>query len=424
MTAILLTIATMAILLIARRKLSIGISAVISGLFLAWATKSIPGGLQTLGISFYETFLRPEGYDILLAVAFITMLGNIMRVSGAMDELVQYIRLLVRDTRKVIFLIPSFGSLLAGPGAGVLPAPLLDSVGDEIGLSQEKKTVATVLFRHLWYAIYPIYTPFILLQQTSGMPYSALLLPGITSMIVVGAVSARFVFKDVPTESGVNTVSAASEIPPDNVRSVLPVVGKMLYADMPLLVLLILVIGFNVSFPVSCGLSCLCALLPVSLEQPFFSEVKRRIFEGAIPGLNWNVMETVAGILFFSRVVVNSGLVNMLAPALSGHALSLLILSVIVPFTVGFMIGSHTGTVGLALPLLLPLTQGQPDTNGFLALFYLSSLMGYMVSPAHVCFIGTLQCLDADLKGAWRMVFVSGIAGLIVCLAFGIYWIL
>lgn len=422
MNAMLLTVATAAIFLAARRKLSMGVSAVISGLFLAWAAKGITGGLQTLAISLYTTFIKPEGFNILLAVVFINMLGNVMRASGAMDELVYYIRMLSRDTRKLVFLIPSFTTLVAGPGAGVLPAPLLDPVGDEIGLSQEKKTVATIVFRHMWYSVYPIYTPFILLEQTSGMPYSALLLPAITSLIVVGLVSTRLVFRDLPVDAAESAVAAASETASNGVRSILHAIGKMLFAAIPLVVLVVLRIGFKVSFTVSCGLSCICAVLPMSAERPFFSELKRRIIEGAIPGFNWKVMETVAGVLFFSHVVVNSGLVSMLAPALSGHALSLVILSVIVPFAIGFMIGSHIGTVGLALPLLLPLTQANPETGGFLALFYLSSLMGYMVSPVHVCFIGTLQCLNAELKEAWRMLVVCGVAGFIVCLAFGVYW--
>ena len=424
MTPVFLMIATVIILLAARPKLGIGISSVISGLFLAIASGGTLGGLRTLVASFCETVIEPAGYSILIAVAFITMLGNTMRISGAMDELVQTIRLLVQDTRKVAFLIPSFGSLLAGPGAGVLLATLLDSVGDEIGLSNERKAVASVLFRHIWFAIYPVYTPFILLQQTSGMAYSALLVPGLTCLVVVGALAVYLVFRDIPATRGTSHACASQEILPDNVGDVMLVVGKLMLTAMPLIVLLTLRIGFNVSFPVSCGLGCLTALLPTSSGRPFFPEVKRRILEGAIPGLNWHVIVTVAGTRFFSHVVVNSGLVSMIAPSLSGYALSLVLLSVGVPFIVGFVVGSHTATIGLALPLLLPLLQGRADGNDFLALFYLSSLMGYMVSPAHLCIVGAMQCLNADFRDVWCRVLISGIVGLIICVLFGMYWLM
>jgi hypothetical protein len=416
-------IVTVILLLATRQRFGIGISYVISGLFLAIVSSGIPSGLKTIVIAFTETVIEPSGYSLLIAVAFITMLGNIMRISGAMDELVPTIRLLVKDIRKLMFLMPSFGSLLAGPGAGVLPVPLVDSIGNEIGMSSERKALASLLFRHIWFAIYPVYTPFILLHETSGMAYSALLVPGLTCLIAVGLLAVYFVFGDTHAAKGTNHASTSEKACSDNASNILSVVRKLLLTSLPLIAVLTLRIGFNMSFPLSCGFGCLTALLPLSAGQSFFSEIKRRIIEGALPGLNWHVILTFAGIRFFSYVVINSGFVNTIAAILSGYSLSLILLSVGVPFIVGFVVGSHTAAIGLALPLLMPLLPGQAVDNSYLALLYLSSLMGYTTSPAHLCTIGAVQCLNADFRYVWYRVLIAGIAGLIICMLFGIYWL-
>ena len=63
MTPVFLMIATVIILLAARPKLGIGISSVISGLFLAIASGGTLRGLRTLVASFCETVIEPAGYS-------------------------------------------------------------------------------------------------------------------------------------------------------------------------------------------------------------------------------------------------------------------------------------------------------------------------------------------------------------------------
>ena len=113
----------------------------------------------------------------------------------------------------------------------------------------------------------------------------------------------------------------------------------------------------------------------------------------------------------------------MIAPSLSGYALSLVLLSV------GAV---HCGLCGrfayrdnrISVAYSLAFITRSGDGNGFLALFYLSSLMGYMVSPAHLCIVGAMQCLNADFRDVWCRVLISGIVGLIICVLFGMYWLM
>ncbi len=429
------------ILAAVRWKINIGIAASVAGVLLAVMSGD---WWHTIRESFRQTALEPEGFGLLLAIAFITTLGATMKVSGAMDELVRCVRRLARDARVVAVLLPSFTGLLSVPGASLFSAPLVDTAGDEVGMTQEQKAVANVFFRHLWFYIYPVYPAFILVKQTSGMPYSALLVPGLLAAGLTLVLTARVAFRNTePSISGdverTPLQAAAGALPGRGPAArhgagtgIAVQVGEgvwrtawsVLLAAAPLAVVLVLSLGASVDFSISAGLGVLAAVLLVPPGKPYFHEVRRRLSEGTIPGIGWSTVGTVAGVVFFSRVVINAHVLEALAANASAHASSLLVFSFVVPLAVGFATGSHPAAVGIGLPLLLPLVKDLATGYRFVALFYIVSLAGYTVSPAHVCLIGSVQCLKSDLVRTWRMSLLPTAAVILFGLALGIWWML
>ncbi len=442
-----LTIGTILILAAVRYKVNIGIAAAAAGLIVAVTSG---GGLAVLTASLTEAVIESAGLTLLLSIAFITMIGNIMKASGALDDLTRGICRVIRDARVVAFILPSLVGLLSVPGSSVFSAPLVDSVGRSLGMTREQRVTTNVMFRHGWYYIYPIYAPLLMIQQISGVRYSVFVLPGAIAALVVFVLTARMVFRKEPLTSepsssiddgcigscgcsdcvsakvsvrvgtGVNAgneaVAESGDVAMVSARSVC----SILVAASPILVVLLFGVGTSINFSIATALGALTALFAAPSDRPYLKEVARRFREGAIPGIDWQVVGTVAGTVFFGRTIVNSRVLASMTVGTgsSVSVLSLFIFGFALPFLSGFIIGSHLPAVGIAGPLLVPLLSGLPNPAGMVVALYMAAFSGYLLSPAHVCFISTVQYLKADVRSSWRMLWGPGGAGLLLGLLF------
>ena len=375
--------------------------------------------------------VEPAGLTLLVSIAFITMIGHIMKTSGALDELTRGIGRVIRDARVVAFMLPSLVGLLSVPGSSVFSAPLVDSVGRSLGMTREQRVTTNVMFRHGWYYIYPIYAPLLLIQQISGVPYSAFLLPGAVASLAVFVLTARTVFRTEPLAAEpCSSTGEGSEGSRDSINMSLDanvnagddaatVSGaamptrpaySILVAASPILVVLLFGVGTSINFSIATALGALTALLVAPSDGPYLKEVARRFREGAVPGIDWQVVGTVAGTVFFGRTIVNSQVLASMAAGTGSSAsvLSLFVFGFAVPFLAAFIIGSHLPAVGIAGPLLVPLLSGLPRPAGLVVALYMAAASGYLVSPAHVCFISTVQYLKADTRSSWRMLWGPG----------------
>ncbi len=425
-----------AILIIAavRYRVNVGIAAAVAGLIVA-ATSG--GGLAVLTASLREAVVEPAGLTLLVSIAFITMIGNVMKVSGALDDLTRGIGRVIRDARVVAFMLPSLVGLLSVPGSSVFSAPLVDSVGRNLGMTREQRVTTNVMFRHGWYYIYPIYAPLLLIQQISGVPYSAFLLPGAVASLAVFVLTARTVFRKVPltteprssigdgggglcgcsddsTNAGDDPMTASGAMMPARP------VYSILMAASPILVVLLFGVGTSMNFSIATALGALTALLVARSDGPYLKEVARRFREGAVSGIDWQVVGTVAGTVFFGRTIVNSQVLASMAAGTGSSAsvLSLFVFGFVLPFLAAFITGSHLPGVGVAGPLLVPLLGGLPKPSGLVVALYMAAASGYLLSPAHICFLSTVQYLKADTRSSWRMLWGPGGAGLLLALLF------
>ncbi len=391
-----------------KRKFHIGLTSVVAAVILSLFSGQ---AWTVLTVSLVDTLLAPSNRTLLLAIALITALGKTMQVSGAMTTLADSTQKLFRTPKGTIFVLPALVGFLSVPGASIFSAPMVDASGRQLGMSTEQRAVANVYFRHLWYLVYPLYPPFILLQQMSGIPYQALLFPGLIAMAASFATAAYVSFRGAanPVEHQENH---AREALPAFISSVLPLVA-----------VLGLSLGAGLSFPLAVLIGIVLALLIVPGQGLNTDNLGKRLREGVLAGIDWHIVSAVAGIVFFSRVVVNSGAVTVLAARFSLKASSLLMLALAVPFLVGFITGSHQGAIGIVLPILLPLLAGQPNGHRLVALLYMASLGGYLMSPAHVCLIGTIEYLKGDLVATWRLAWLPTGVLLMVTLIFGLVWV-
>lgn len=426
-----LIIAILLILVGVRKKVNVGLPALAGAIIMALVSEDT---WQVLKNAFVDTFLMPSGYDLLIAIALITVLGNTMKVSGALEKLTDSIRGVARDPRIITIVVPALIGFLNVPGAAVFSAPIVDSAGDQVGMSREQKVVANIFFRHILFFFYPLYPPYLVARQFVNLPFSYILWPGLVGALVSLVIASYLAFrgtsftpKDHESGSGQPNAGALMKRFWQFIRTFIP-------ACAPFIIILGLAgfLQWPFSICIFVGIVAAVLIVPSRSESgtgigigtgalSYFAEVYRRIRYGVIPGINWGIAAAIAGIVFFSKSILHSSAVDVLRTTLSGGSTSILLLVIVAPFLTGFFVGLHQGAVAIVLPILMSAAAGRSDFLYLVVLMYYASMMGYILSPAHVCVVGTVEYLKADFMKSWRMAWIPVGCVLALVVACGIY---
>ena len=410
-----LIFAILLILIGVRKKVNVGLSALAGALIMALVSGNT---WQVLKNAFIDTFLTPSGYDLLIAIALITVLGNTMKVSGALEKLTASIGGVARDPRIITIVIPALFSFLNVPGAAVFSAPIVDSAGDQVGMKKEQKVVANIFFRHIPFFIYPLYPAYLMIRQMVDLPFSYIFWPGLAGALISFTIASYLAFR--------GTSFAAKDPPVGTFRQRLwQFIKTFIPACTPFIIILGLAgfLGLPFSICILAGIVAAVLIAPSGSGKDapsYMAEVRRRVRYGVIHGVNWGLAAAIAGIVFFSKSILHSSAVDILGNMPGGSA-SILILTVLAPFLTGFFVGLHQGAVAIILPILMSAAGGRSDFLYLVVLMYFASMMGYILSPAHVCVVGTVEYLKADFMKSWRLAWIPVGCVLALVVVCGIY---
>jgi uncharacterized protein len=98
------------------------------------------------------------------------------------------------------------------------------------------------------------------------------------------------------------------------------------------------------------------------------------------------------------------------------------IMLIIIPFITGFMIGNNAASLGVALPILLPVL-GQGNYNlGQLGIIFVSSFSGYVGSPIHLCTYLTCEYFKAPLSKVLLKVNLFGLFFIALALVVSLFY--
>lgn len=429
-----LVIAVLLMLVGARKKVNVGLTALAGAIIMALASKD---AWQVLKNAFMDTFLEPSGYDLLIAIALITVLGNTMKVSGALEQLTASIRGVARDPRIITIVVPALFSFLNVPGAAVFSAPIVDSAGDQVGMTKEQKVVANIFFRHIPFFFYPLYPAYLLTRQMVDLPFSYILWPGLAGALVAFIVASYLAFRGTSFKrrdcaEGIfhnSELAAAQENSHSGtfMKHFWQFIRTFIPAYTPLIIILFLALFLHLPFSlcILAGIVTAVFIAPTGSgngASSYMAEVRRRVTKGVLKGLNWELAGAIAGIVFFSNSILHSAAVDFLSSSMSGSGASIIILASVVPFLTGFFIGLHQGAVAVTLPLLISAAAGRSDFLYLVVMLYFASMMGYILSPAHVCVVGTVEYLKADFMKSWRLAWIPVVC-VLALLAVGVVFL-
>lgn len=399
---ILIAIAVISVMAI--KRINIGLAMLAGSAVLVVLT---PLSLDSAGAAVQKAFSDPETWILMGSVLLIGILGYVLKNSGAMAAMVDSLMQLLGDARWIIAMVASLIGALTVPGGSMFTAPMVDNLGDNLGMGPEYKTGVNIVFRHVWYVFLPIIPSMLTAASLAGSTAKELAVYNLPALLA-GLVAAWFLLlHSLPRSGGVRWD---------------PAIFLKFLINMAPLFLVIIIYVLGVPFLISLSLGVVLALF--NLPGPGAeSWLKRTLVTGfsrgkkmLLPGIRLQLPLAVAGVMVFKELLAAGGLVTVFAQDLVGKGFPLWLLMVTLPFFIGLATGFHEAAIGIAIPIFLPLLSSNMILAG-VSLTYIAATIGYTLSPLHLCVILTREYFGAKFLGTYR--YIAPVALIMLLVALG-----
>lgn len=404
-------LAVVLIMVLAIKRINIGL-AMLAGSVLICV--GIPLQPQAVAEACKSALLSPVTWELAAAVLLIGALGYVLKASGALDVMVDSLLKLLGDPRGILLVLPSLIGALTVPGGAMMSAPMVDQLGDRVGIGPEYKTGINIIFRHIWYIALPIIPSLILAASLAGISprqLAVLNLPALAAGVVAGWL---LLLHRLPGKNRGNWNNG------DFRRFVLSI--------LPILLIIGAYLLLGINFVLALLIGIVAALL--NLPEPGQGNIAARMAGTALrraktmilPGLRPQLLLVVAGVMLFKELLAASDVLTDFAADLIGLGIPMWLLLTVLPLLIGLATGSHEAAVGIAMPIFVGLLPANTYLAG-VGLTYIAATMGYMTSPLHLCLILTREFFNARFAKIYRytapVALAMLIAGLVTALVRG-----
>jgi integral membrane protein (TIGR00529 family) len=396
------------IVLLLSRKLNLGLvlllASVAVGLLFAYPFPEIVRDVLLTSVDLLTLRLA-------LAVVMIITLGELLRQTAGLSGLVEALQALIPNGRIVIAALPALVGFLPMVGGAMFSAPMVDEVGDRLGINGERKTFVNYWFRHIWEPVLPIYPAMLLAAALLGLTTTQL--AGATWPLVAAAVTGGLLFGlwGLPRHGD-------NDPPPIPYRQSLRTLASSVWP-------IALVIVMSLTLPVDERLTLILSLVVTIGLMLVVKRIPLRdlgtILRERIP---WKTVVVIFGALIFRCVLENSGAVLAVSDALTELRLPLSLVAFGVPFIAGLLTGLVVAGFSIGFPVILPLVVADSGAvpPEWAAWLMAGGFLGAMLSPVHLCLALTRVYFKAEWGPIYRRIapaalLVAATAGGIVLLS-------
>jgi len=405
-------IAFAVILILIRKKINFGVSLLLGSLVIGVfslqviAPIDIPKAMIEASVySFEEQQVMTETIELALLMTLIFVLAKCMQETGAITKLIESLRTFF-SKGGTLGVIPAVYGLMPVQGGALFSAPQINKEGEKYKLKKDQKNFLNIWFRHVWFPIYPISSAMILICSIkfSGVSLQMLMLanlPSFVGMIIIGYLYLRKYTKNTPlttTASKKNTQGLVYLLP--------PVVPLMFY---PLKFLGVsetrcFLLGVTVSFLVLYGL--------LKIEWRVYLHVLKK-------SVTWKLALAIFGIMILREMITKSQTHVLLAEMMQNLAFPALVIVIVIPLLLGTLTGYNLGAVALSYPLVEPFFAFTGvNIIGLTSIIFMCSLIGYLISPIHLCNVLSSEYFKTDTTRMYRMFLPAAFALLLLQILF------
>jgi integral membrane protein (TIGR00529 family) len=388
------------ILLLIKKKVSLGPSILLGGLFLSLLFGlPISQTFKHAGVALVEW----PTIHLLIIVLLILTFGEFLKQLKSLEDLGAGLENLFRSTKLLLIFLPATVGLLPMPAGAMMSAPMVEQIGVKRNLSAEVKMVVNYWFRHILEFVWPLYLGLVLTASLLSISLREVILaqlPLSVAMILGGllfCVRRIKVDKNVGQPRGRRLENLALAI-----KGILPV---------------LLVVGLNLTLRVDIAVALGLSMAIFGLIR----KVEMKKWVGMIrTAITLEIVILILAVMVFKKLITVSGAIEAIPSSLADLGVSPIFAIVTVPFAVGLLTGMTSAFVGISYPVLFSFLSPNGVNYGYMMLAYGAGFAGVMLSPVHLCLVVTRSYFKASLSGIYRMLlpaaFVLIVLGLILVL--------
>ena len=396
------------ILILIRKKVNFGLSlfvgSLIVGVFSLEVITPIDIPKAMIEASFYsfeKQQIMTETLELALLMTLIFVLAKSMQETGAITKLIDSLRTFF-SKGGTLGVIPAVYGLMPVPGGALFSAPLIDKEGDKYKLQKDQKNFLNIWFRHVWFPIYPISAAMILICSIkfSGVPIQMLILADLPAFI--GVVLIGFIFlKRFTGKTPHTTVTVVKDY--RGLVYILPPIVPLLFYPLKL-------VGLSETrcFLIGVSLSLLLLYFLIHLDRTTYITIIKKSF-------TWNLALAIFGIMILREMMKISQMHLLITETMQSLAFPALLIVILIPLLLGTLTGYNLGAVALSYPLVDPFFAFTGvHIIGLTSLIFMSSLIGYLISPIHLCNVLSSEYLKTDTTRMYKMFIPAAVTLLLI----------
>jgi integral membrane protein (TIGR00529 family) len=384
------------IFLVANKK-NFGVAMILGALILG-----ILSNPYRLAQTFYETIADWEVDTLIVIVMLIKILATVLEETGQIPLVVENLKRIIPE-RGMLAIIPFIFGLLPVPGGALLSAPMVDAEGRRLGVSNEGKTFLNLWFRHIGFLVFPLATALIVMSQISEVNINRLIVIQTPIFIVSLILGLLYVIKlsgkvesaDVGKKEGVFAETMENFMP--------------LFVTIALTLILSIFISLNISFLIALPSGIVLSLL--IYRGGGRSKMLRKGFSPSI-GL------AVFSIMLYKNIANASGVAEIVAKYLQHTSMPALVIIPLLSFVIGVLTAHNMAAIALAYPMLSPIIGN--DVH-LISLLYVSSFMGYLISPLHLCVVVSYDYFKPRFIELYKLMLPPAVLMVVIAVAFSIW---
>lgn len=374
------------------KRVNLGITLNAAALLLALLALD----LSEIGNVIYKTASDQLTISLVVATFGIMLLSLLYKETKVVDILSESLSKIVNNSKLIVSMLPAVMGLLPVGGGALMSAPLVEAETEKLGLKEDKKTYVNLWFRHTIFPVYPVSQVLILAALLTGLTLTSLILrqiPVVISMVAVGYIVGLRKTPKTKEKENVKT-NRGSEL------------KRFSITFSPILTTIITVIIFSidVSIAVFIGIAVLLLIAKPNLKT-FIKPFKNWTI--------WGITLAAYGAFLLRNMAEAIGISQIFGSFVTNGNIDALILLTVIPAFLGAMTGSPSGGIAISVSILTGIVSFTPKSA---SLLYISSYLGYVVAPTHLCLVLTAEYFKCSLGKLYKYLIPS----LIVSFATGI----
>jgi len=400
-------IAFIIIILLIRKKFNFGLSLILGsaivGIFSLAEVEpvEIPKAVSKAIIyDFDKQVFDFQTIELAVLLTLIYILAKCMQETGAIQKMIKSLRSIFYKGG-TLGVIPAVYGLMPVPGGALFSAPLIEKEGEKFKLKQNQKNFLNVWFRHIWFPIFPVSSAMMLIISSdfANINIYELIManfPAFISFIIIGLVYLKFYVKKTP-----KTKSTPEKEYSGLIYLLPPVIPIIIYI---ILFSIFTIIGIENLKDFQRSIFIAGVILSILSLYYLIKIDWKKYVETIKHSLSFNLAFAIIGIMVFRQMIEASGTDKIIAEMIGCLPFHAIFIVIMVPLIMGLLTGYNLGAIALSYALIVPFFEYTGlNIIGFASLIFISSLVGYLISPIHLCNVVSSDYLKTDTTRMYKM---------------------